>query len=71
MKKRDRIIQLIREMMVANSPGSSGGFSANPPEDMKNSVAGFDPILGIFRRTRKGKIDRRVKALYKRWIPKH
>jgi hypothetical protein len=69
MNKRDRIVQLIREMMVANLPGTGGGFSSNPPSGMENTVAGFDPVLGMFKRTKKGKFDRRVKKRYKNWLP--
>lgn len=53
-KKIDRIISIIREQMVANAPGSSGGFSgsANP----KGPVAGFDPVMGkVQKRFWKGK----------------
>jgi hypothetical protein len=53
-KKIDWIISIIREQMVANAPGSSGGFSgsANP----KGPVAGFDPVMGkIQKRFWKGK----------------
>jgi hypothetical protein len=53
-KKIDWIISLIREQMVANAPGSSGGFSgsANP----KGPVAGFDPVMGkVQKRFWKGK----------------
>jgi hypothetical protein len=44
-QKLDWIIRLIREeMMAANAPGSSGGFSssANP----KGPVAGYDVPMG-------------------------
>jgi hypothetical protein len=53
-KKIDWIISIIREQMVANAPGSSGGFSgsANP----KGPVAGFDPDMGkVQKRFWKGK----------------
>lgn len=53
-KKIDWIISIIREQMVANVPGSLGGFSgsANP----KGPVAGFDPVMGkIQKRYMKGK----------------
>jgi hypothetical protein len=53
-KKIDWIISIIREQMVANAPGSSGGFSgsANP----KGPVAGFDPVMGkVQKRFWKGK----------------
>jgi hypothetical protein len=64
-RKLDRIIQIIREnMMVANAPGKSGGFSssANP----KGPVAGFDPVI-------KGKVQKRYiyqKGLRKNWKKK-
>jgi len=37
--------------MVANAPGSSGGFSAS--SNPKGPTAGYDPVIG--------KIDRRLK----------
>jgi len=40
MNKLDRIIQMIREQMVANAPGASGGFGASA--DPKGPVAGYD-----------------------------
>jgi hypothetical protein len=43
MNKLDRIIQMIREQMVANAPGGSGGFSGSA--DSKGPVAGYDPIM--------------------------
>ena len=43
MNKLDRIIQMIREQMVANAPGGSGGFSGSA--DPKGPVAGYDPIM--------------------------
>lgn len=43
MKKIDKVIQIIRENMVANAPGSQGAFSdfANP----KGPAAGFNSPL--------------------------
>lgn len=43
MNNIDRVIQIIRENMVANAPGSGGGFSGS--SDKNGPVAGFDPIL--------------------------
>ena len=43
MNKLDRIIQMIREQMVANAPGGSGGFSGSA--DPKGPVAGYDPTM--------------------------
>ena len=42
---------MLREEMVANAPGESGGFSssANP----KGPVAGFDPVMGKMVRRKK------------------
>jgi len=40
MNKLDRIIQMIREQMVANAPGASGGFSSSA--DPMGPVAGYD-----------------------------
>ena len=48
MNKLDRIIQMIREQMVANAPGAQGGFSGS--SDSKGPVAGFDPVMGLARR---------------------
>jgi len=54
MEKIDRIIQIIRENMVANAPGSQGGFSGSA--DQKGPVAGFDPVMGkVKKRYMKGK----------------
>ena len=39
----DRIIAIVREeMMTANPPGGSGGFSSNPP---KPGVDGYDKVI--------------------------
>lgn len=54
MEKIDRIIQIVRENMVANAPGSQGGFSSSA--DPKGPVAGFDPVMGkVKKRYMKGK----------------
>lgn len=50
----DRIIQHIRENMVANAPGTGGGFSAT--SDAQGPVAGNSyklPNLKTFRRNNK------------------
>ena len=40
----DRIIAIVREeMMTANPPGGSGGFSGSA--DPKGPSAGFDPVM--------------------------
>jgi len=64
MNKTDRIIQIIREMMVANAAGTQGGFSGS--SDPQGPVAGFDPVSKFVRR---GKVDyRKVPKDYKKWI---
>ena len=45
MNKIDKIIQIIREQMVANAPGTSGGFSGSA--DPKGPAAGYDPTMKI------------------------
>ena len=50
--------------MVANSPGSGGGFSSSSPAE--GPTAGFDPFIAFKRR---GKIDyRKVSPTYKKWV---
>jgi hypothetical protein len=67
MSKLDRIIEIIRENMVANAPGQSGGFSSNSPSE--GPTAGFDPKteLGMFRRTIGGLVDKRSKQYNKKY----
>ena len=48
MAKIDRFIQMIREQMVANAAGGSGGFSGS--SDPKGPTAGFDPVIGLRKR---------------------
>jgi len=66
MKPLDKIITIIKEMMVANSSGSSTpGFSGSSPA--KGPTAGIDPLLGY--QNKKKKIDyRRVPKNYKSWV---
>ena len=59
MEKIDRIIQIIRENMVANAPGAQGGFSGSA--DPKGPVSGFDPVMG-----KKGK--KYMKGKRKPWL---
>ena len=47
-KKLDKIISIIKEQMVANAPGSQGGFSGSA--EAKGPTAGFDPVMGITKR---------------------
>lgn len=57
MNRRDRIIGNIKEMMVANSPGQSGGFTSSA--DAKGPVAGFDSVLSRYKKKRNGQVDKR------------
>jgi hypothetical protein len=60
-KKLDRIINIIREQMVAGNGGFTG--SADP----KGPVAGFDPVMAT---TKRKKIIGLGKGSRKRWTPK-
>jgi len=66
-KKLDRIINIIREeMMAANAAGSSGGFSGSA--NLRGPVAGFDSVMSMDKRKRP-----RIKlpaGLRNRWTPK-
>jgi hypothetical protein len=63
-KKIDRIISIIREQMVANAPGSQGGFSGS--SDVKGPTAGFDPVIGFAKR--KGPQIKLPPGSRKRWM---
>ena len=43
MKSVDKVIQILREMMVANAPGTGGGFSTKSPAE--GPVAGKDEMM--------------------------
>jgi hypothetical protein len=58
-KKFDRIVNIIREQMVAGN----GGFTASA--DPKGPVAGFDPVIGT---TRRKKIIGLGRGSRKRWM---
>ena len=66
MERIDKIIQMIREQMVANAPGGSGGFSGSA--DPKGPVAGFDPVIGTTKR--KNPQIKLPPGSRKRWTPK-
>ena len=67
MKKIDRIINNLKEMMVANSPGEDGGFTASSKPE--GPTAGFVGVLSTFRRRKNQMIDfRTVPKKYRRWI---
>ena len=63
-KKLDWIISIIKEQMVANAPGASGGFSGS--SDPKGPTAGFDPVMGLKRR--KGPQIKLPPGSRKRWM---
>jgi hypothetical protein len=44
MRSVDKVIEILREMMVANAPGTGGGFSTKSPAE--GPVAGKDKMLG-------------------------
>lgn len=48
MSKIDRVIQIIREQMVANAPGTGGGFSSDSPDE--GPVAGRSPKMFLLGR---------------------
>ena len=48
-KKLEKIISLIKEMMAAGTGGFTNTASPSGP------VAGYDPVLGIDKRTKRGK----------------
>ena len=64
-KKLDKIISIIREQMVANAPGASGGFSGS--SDPKGPTAGFDPVMGLTRRKKYASLGANSR---KRWMKK-
>ena len=63
-KKLDWIISIIKEQMVANAPGGSGGFSRSA--EAKGPTAGFDPVMGL--KKRKGPQIKLPPGSRKRWI---
>ena len=65
MEKLDRIIQIIRENIVANAPGQSGGFGADSPA--AGPTAGTSPKIGM---TKRGPQIKLPPGSRKRWTPK-
>ena len=63
-EKRDWNISIIKETMVGNAPGTSGGFSGS--SDPKGPTAGFDPVMGL--RKRKGPQIKLPPGSRKRWM---
>lgn len=70
MRKIDRIVNNLKEMMVANPPGQSGGFSGN--SSASGPTAGFDPVLDFVRKKRSSitnKVDyRKVDPKLRKWL---
>jgi hypothetical protein len=71
----DKIISIVRSLkedggsaggMVANSPGTGGGFSGS--SDSKGPSAGFDPVMGGMERRKKPIFLGRGSR--KNWLPK-
>ena len=62
MEKIDRIIKAIREDMTVGDGGFTG--SADPA----GPTAGYDPTLPGLRTRLDGKLDKRIKRLYKKWL---
>ena len=65
MARIDKFIQMIREQMVANAPGGSGGFSGS--SEPKGPTAGFDPVMGMTRRKKYASLGIGSR---KRWMKK-
>ncbi len=66
MSKLDRIIEIIREMMVANAPSSGGGFGTSSPAE--GPTAGQDmPVGKLDGRT---KVMRRLPPAYRKMLSK-
>jgi hypothetical protein len=62
MSKIEKVIQIIKETMVANAPGTGGGLSSSA--NASGPVAGYDGFLG-----KRGNVDyRRVPKKYKDWV---
>jgi hypothetical protein len=68
MKKIDRIVQNLKEMMAANSPGESGGFGNNASQE--GPVSGYDPLMNFSRRKRNPQMFdlRTIPKKYRKWI---
>lgn len=65
MNRLDRIIQLIRENMVANAPGQSGAYTSQGDPLTKG---GYDKLIPGMRRRKNGKPDYRMPSKYKDWV---
>jgi hypothetical protein len=71
MNKLDKIISLIRENMVANSPGQGGAFGTDSPATGPTAGTDVGLDLSMFRRTIGGLVDKRTKQYnkkYEKWL---
>lgn len=69
MKKIDRIIEILRENMVANAPSTGGAFGADSPAS--GPTAGTDAMVGIttsYSGIKKNVDYRKVPKKYKVWV---
>lgn len=67
MKKIDRITNNLKEMLTANPPGQSGGFSSE--SNPEGATAGFSSVLDTYRRKKSSLYDMiSVPKKYRRWI---
>jgi hypothetical protein len=63
MKKIDRIILNLKEMMVVGTGGCTGSANSAGP------VAGYDPLMNM-KKTKKGSPDKRtLTPMQRRWTP--
>lgn len=59
-----KIVSIIKEMMVANAPGSSGGVTSSGI-----TISGFDPLIKFKNKKKSNNIDfRKVPKNYKTWV---
>jgi hypothetical protein len=69
MSKIDKVIELLREMVVANAPSTGGAFGSQSPST--GPTAGHDAPVGITSEYtgKKGKVDyRKVPITYRNWV---
>jgi hypothetical protein len=65
MNQLDRIIQIIRENMVANAPGTSGAYTSKGDP---TTSGGFDTMLNLDGRS---KVMRRLPKPYSKFLRKN
>lgn len=64
MEKIDKVIKIIKENMIANSPGQSGGFSSSSSSE--GPTAGFDLPIVDYRK----KKFKRIPLFYRDLVKK-